>query len=244
MHPRVRLNLEPRAGMVFTSASKMNISIRDLMASSGVAFGTSGARGLAAAMTDQVCYAYTGGFLQYLEAIGELKRAGERVAVGGDFRPSTDRVMLAVMQAAADRGYSPVNCGKMPSPAVALFGLVHKIPALMVTGSHIPDDRNGIKFNKCTGEVLKSDEAGMAGQTWNWTTGFLMPAAGLRHPAATRPVSPRRPRNNQRYLNVFPRGRVEGPEPGGLSTFRRGPGRAGENSRGSRRGSHAARTLG
>ena len=28
----------------------------------------------------------------------------------------------------------------------------------MVTGSHIPDDRNGIKFTKKSGEVLKTDE--------------------------------------------------------------------------------------
>ncbi|QQR52913.1 phosphomannomutase [bacterium] len=31
----------------------------------------------------------------------------------------------------------------------------------MVTGSHIPADRNGIKFNKPDGEVLKPDEAGI-----------------------------------------------------------------------------------
>ena len=35
----------------------------------------------------------------------------------------------------------------------------------MVTGSHIPDDRNGIKFNKPDGEVLKADEAGIREQT-------------------------------------------------------------------------------
>lgn len=150
--------------MVFNPVTFMILSIKELMAASGVAFGTSGARGLATAMTDLVCYAYTRGFLQYLEAIGELKRAGERVGVGGDFRPSTDRVMHAVMQAAADLGYQPVNCGKTPSPAVAFYGLTHRIPAIMVTGSHIPDDRNGIKFNKCTGEVLKSDEPGIASQ--------------------------------------------------------------------------------
>ncbi|HEX9046964.1 MAG TPA: phosphomannomutase [Verrucomicrobiae bacterium] len=142
----------------------MKVSIHELMASSGVAFGTSGARGLATAMTDKVCYAYTKGFLQYLESIGDLKRAGERVAVGGDFRPSTDRVMEAVCRAIEDQGYQPVNCGKVPSPAVALFGLENKIPSIMVTGSHIPDDRNGIKFNKSAGEVLKSDEQGMSSQ--------------------------------------------------------------------------------
>ncbi len=143
----------------------MQTSIRELMANSGVAFGTSGARGLATAMTDLVCFAYTKGFLQYLQSIGELKHAGESVAVAGDYRPSTDRVMEAVCRAADDMGYRAVNCGKIPSPAVALFGLEQKIPAIMVTGSHIPDDRNGIKFNKATGEVLKDDEQAMASQT-------------------------------------------------------------------------------
>lgn len=142
----------------------MKTSIRELMARSGVAFGTSGARGLATAMTDAVCYAYTKGFLQYLESTGELRRRGESVVIGGDFRPSTDRVMEAVSRAIAELGYRTVNCGKVPSPAVALYGFSFQFPSIMVTGSHIPDDRNGIKFNKCTGEVLKSDEQGMSSQ--------------------------------------------------------------------------------
>ncbi|MBW1855694.1 MAG: hypothetical protein JRJ00_13605, partial [Deltaproteobacteria bacterium] len=41
--------------------------VSDLMESSGVKFGTSGARVLVTAMTDEVCYAYTLAFLQYLE---------------------------------------------------------------------------------------------------------------------------------------------------------------------------------
>ncbi len=136
----------------------MTIKINDLMQQSGVKFGTSGARGLAVEMTDQVCYTYTKGFLQYLEAFGELKKAGESVAIAGDLRPSTGRIMAAVAKAASDMGYEPVNCGRIPSPAVALYGLENACPSIMVTGSHIPDDRNGIKFNKCTGEILKFDE--------------------------------------------------------------------------------------
>ncbi len=146
----------------------MKKSIQELMLNSGVAFGTSGARGLATAMTDLVCYAYTKGFLQYLESCGQLKRAGEMVAVGGDFRPSTDRVMEAVCRAAEDLGYTPMNCGKVASPAVALFGFSNNISSIMVTGSHIPDDRNGIKFNKPNGEVLKDDERGMSSQIVAW----------------------------------------------------------------------------
>jgi phosphomannomutase len=138
--------------------------IKKLMQSSGVKFGTSGARGLADAMTDSVCYTYTKGFLQYLEQQGEISKNGETVAIAGDLRPSTGRIMTAVARAASDMGYKPINCGRIPSPAVALYGIRHKCPAIMVTGSHIPDDRNGIKFNKASGEVLKSDEAGIISQ--------------------------------------------------------------------------------
>lgn len=183
----------------------MQISIRELMATSGVAFGTSGARGLAMAMTDLVCYAYTKGFLQYLESIGALKHAGESVAVAGDLRPSTNRVMEAVCRAADDMGYRAVNCGKIPSPAVALFGLEQKIPAIMVTGSHIPDDRNGIKFNKTTGEVLKEDEQGMASQTVELNDALFDSAGGFVKPSpAPRTIVAEAGENYiERYLNVF-----------------------------------------
>lgn len=142
----------------------MSIEINELMKQTGVAFGTSGARGLASEMTDRVCYAYTRGFLRYLESIGELNRHGIQVAIGGDLRPSTDRIMTAVARAAADMGCRPINCGRTPSPAVALYGLTHGVPAIMVTGSHIPSDRNGIKFNKASGEILKTDERGITSQ--------------------------------------------------------------------------------
>ena len=182
----------------------MKISIQELMARSGVAFGTSGARGLATEMTDRVCYAYAKGFLQYLESIGEIKRAGERVAVGGDFRPSTDRVMNAVCRAAADLGYTPVNCGKIPSPAVALFGLENKIPAIMVTGSHIPDDRNGIKFNKATGEVLKDDEKGMSSQVVELDDAMFGADGNFSKAQPAPDVSPVAGENYvMRYLNFF-----------------------------------------
>jgi phosphomannomutase len=140
------------------------VSISDLMERSGVKFGTSGARGLVRDMTDSICYAYTAGFIQYLETTGDLKETGGQIAIAGDLRASTDRIMAAVAKAIHDRGYRPVNCGKIPSSAVALYGLDNKIPAIMVTGSHIPDDRNGIKYNKSTGEILKDDEAGMKSQ--------------------------------------------------------------------------------
>ncbi|UCG50440.1 MAG: phosphomannomutase [Candidatus Latescibacterota bacterium] len=151
--------------MIKGSTSTDRILIADLMERSGVRFGTSGARGLVTDMSDRVCYAYTAGFIQYLESTGELSRKDRRIAVAGDYRSSTDRIMTAVGKAVIDRGYLPVNCGKIPSPAVALYGIRQRIPAIMVTGSHIPDDRNGIKYNKGTGEILKFDETGIKEQT-------------------------------------------------------------------------------
>ncbi|OGQ88075.1 MAG: phosphomannomutase [Deltaproteobacteria bacterium RIFOXYA12_FULL_58_15] len=142
------------------------LRIDDLMDESNVRFGTSGARGLATDMTDLVCYAYTAGFLQHCENCGELHGSGP-IAVAGDLRPSTGRIMAAVGKAVRDRGYDVENCGRVPSPAVAAYGLYGfegAAPAIMVTGSHIPADRNGIKYNKATGEILKADEAGIREQ--------------------------------------------------------------------------------
>jgi len=189
----------------------MKISIQELMARSGVAFGTSGARGLATAMTDSVCYAYAKGFLQYLESIGEIKHAGERVAVGGDFRPSTSRVIEAVCRAADDLGYRAVNCGKIPSPAAALFGFERNIPSIMVTGSHIPEDRNGIKFNKCAGEVLKSDEKGMSSQIVELNDALFGTDGNFTKAGSPHVVSPEAGENYaMRYLNFFAPDALEG----------------------------------
>jgi phosphomannomutase len=140
------------------------VRIADLMEASGVGFGTSGARGLATAMSDRVCYLYTAGFLGYLSGRGEIA-PGDRVALAGDLRPSSPRIMRACGRAIRDQGFLPVNCGCIPTPAVTSWAMSQGIASIMVTGSHIPDDRNGIKFNRPSGEILKGDEPGIRAET-------------------------------------------------------------------------------
>lgn len=140
------------------------VSIDEVMTRSGVTFGTSGARGLVSAMTDEVCFIYTAAFLQHLAGLGQFA-AGRPVAIAGDLRPSTPRIMSACAAAIRHMAGTVVNGGHVPSPAVAAYGFARGMPSLMVTGSHIPADRNGIKFNRTDGEVLKSDEQGIRSQT-------------------------------------------------------------------------------
>ena len=52
-----------------------------------------------------------------------------------------------------------VNLGRIPTPALANFALSRNQGSIMVTGSHIPFDRNGYKTNSSRGELLKQQEA-------------------------------------------------------------------------------------
>ncbi len=47
----------------------------------------------------------------------------------------------------------------LPTPALAFAAQELGIPAIMVTGSHIPFDRNGLKFYHPKGQITKADEA-------------------------------------------------------------------------------------
>jgi phosphomannomutase len=123
-------------------------------------FGTSGVRGLVTEMTDRECYLYTKVFARYLKS----KTPVTRVALAGDFRSSTPRIMRAVAFALREEGMHVDDCGLIPTPAVINYGIRNDEASIMVTGSHIPDDRNGIKFNMPWGEVLKDDEKEISGR--------------------------------------------------------------------------------
>lgn len=123
-------------------------------------FGTSGLRGLVKDITDLEAYINVKGALRYLQESGDA-RPGARVVLAGDLRPSTERIMRACARAIVDSGYDVENAGRIPTPALLLHAIARGCPSVMVTGSHIPFDRNGIKLSKSVGEILKSDEPGI-----------------------------------------------------------------------------------
>ncbi len=177
-------------------------TVAALMTASGVPFGTSGARGLVTAMTDRVCYGYAAGFLTYLAEQGEFAPGGA-VALAGDLRSSSPRILAACSQAVRDLGGEVVFCGYVPTPALALYAFGRGIPSMMVTGSHIPDDRNGIKFYRSHGEVLKTDEGGMSRQQVQFPAGAFTADGGLVSPAPLPAVTDISGAYVRRYVDFF-----------------------------------------
>ena len=135
-------------------------------------FGTSGRRGLVLDLTQLEIYINVLAELQYLQKLPRSAggiEAGEEVYLGYDLRPSSiayvseqggrGEIAQAAVQAIQDAGMHPVNAGKIPTPALTYYALAQQRGSLMVTGSHIPFDRNGYKMNTSKGELLKEHEA-------------------------------------------------------------------------------------
>ena len=189
----------------------MNTTISELMQTSQVKFGTSGARGLVKDMTEQVCYAYTLGFIQYLRDTEQLVQS-KTIVLAGDLRDSTPVILNACAKAIIDCGLEVIYGGQVPTPAVALYGLVHNCPAIMVTGSHIPDDRNGIKFYKLSGEILKDDEQIIKEQSISISDELFDDQGSFNHRDTFLPlVDPQiQLEYKNRYIELFPQGALSG----------------------------------
>jgi phosphomannomutase len=122
-----------------------------------VKFGTSGLRGLSTDLVGSVSALYSTAFARHMLESGVLQ-AGSPVVVGRDFRPSSPEIAATIMAAVKRLGLIPIDCGTIPTPALALYAASIGAAGIMVTGSHIPADRNGIKFYRPDGEINKGDE--------------------------------------------------------------------------------------
>lgn len=124
-------------------------------------FGTSGLRGLSVDLKGEAAAIYADAFARHLLKSG-LSKPGDFILVGRDFRESSPGIAAIAIGALKRAGLVPLDCGTVPTPALALYGLSLKAASLMVTGSHIPADRNGIKFYRPDGEIDKTDEQAIA----------------------------------------------------------------------------------
>lgn len=135
-------------------------------------FGTSGRRGEVAQLSQLEVYINVLAELAFLQTLppaeGGIAR-GDRFYLGYDLRPSSTRFVAeqggrgelaqTIAQAISDAGMEAVNLGAVPTPALTYYALREQKGSIMVTGSHIPFDRNGYKLNTSRGELLKQHEA-------------------------------------------------------------------------------------
>lgn len=130
-------------------------------------FGTSGLRGLVSQLTPDLITDVVRAYLVCCEH-------GGAVMVGRDLRASSPGIAAIALAAIRAAGLDAIDAGAVPTPALALAAGTRGCGAIMVTGSHIPADRNGLKFYTLSGEISKDDE------------GAILAARGRRWPVARR----------------------------------------------------------
>ncbi|PTO65214.1 phosphomannomutase [Vibrio splendidus] len=148
---------------------------------SGIQFGTSGARGLVEQFTADACAAFTYAFMQCMQGKFNFKT----VALAIDNRPSSPAMAQACMKALEQLGLDAVYYGVVPTPALAYVAMQDNIPCIMITGSHIPFDRNGLKFYRPDGEITKADEQAILNADAAFTAISDLPELFVNQRAAT-----------------------------------------------------------
>ena len=152
----------------------------EVLGTSGVQFGTSGARGLVTQFTPDVCAAFTHAFVASMRNNFTFNK----MAVAIDNRPSSPAMAKAVIQALTDAGIDAAYYGVVPTPALAFTAMQDNMPCIMVTGSHIPFDRNGIKFYRPDGEITKADEQAILAEKVDFNTTKDLPELTINFRAA------------------------------------------------------------
>lgn len=170
----------------------------DVIRQSTVQFGTSGARGLVVHFTPELCCAFVVAFVRLLQQSGDV----QRIALAIDNRPSSPQIASWCAAAARQLGLELDYYGVIPTPALAYVAMQQGIAAIMVTGSHIPFDRNGLKFYRPQGEISKQDELQMLAVQAEFTVPAQAPELQLNPYAAQAYL--------QRYLRWFPRDLAKG----------------------------------
>src|SRR5690606_18800052 len=131
-----------------------------------IKFGTSGLRGLASELLDGPAAGFTTAFVQHLVASGKIN-PGDEITVGRALRSSSLDIALACIDALLKAGMRPIDCGITATPAPSLFAGARGLAAIMVSGSHIPAARNGLKFYRPDGEIGKADEQAISSMVSN-----------------------------------------------------------------------------
>ncbi|WP_318484300.1 phosphomannomutase [Photobacterium leiognathi] len=169
----------------------MLLKSNEVIKSSDIKFGTSGARGLVEQFSSNVCAAFTHAFITSIQS----QFAFKQVAIAIDNRPSSPAMAQACAKAIEQLELEVIYYGVVPTPALAYVSMQDNIPCIMVTGSHIPFDRNGLKFYRPDGEISKADELAILNATTEFEAITDLPVLTVSDKAARQ--------YSERYTSLF-----------------------------------------
>ncbi|MCI1751181.1 MAG: phosphomannomutase/phosphoglucomutase [Megasphaera cerevisiae] len=100
------------------------------------------------------------GFVRFLAAKTGKQPGNLRIAVGHDSRISAGMLKQSVLEGICVQGAAAADCGLASTPAMfmsIIFEQTHMDGAIMITASHLPYNRNGLKFFTKSGGLEKAD---------------------------------------------------------------------------------------
>ena len=107
-------------------------------------------------LTAEAANRIASGFVEFLAQRTGLSKRDLRIAVGHDARISAGTLKKAVFEALTAAGCVTVDCGLASTPAMfmsTVFKATQMDGAIMITASHLPFNRNGLKFFTTEGGV-------------------------------------------------------------------------------------------
>ena len=117
-----------------------------------------GVEGESVTLTDAAVRAIAGGFARFLRT--RLGKESCRVSVGRDSRLSGETIAAALCETLAACGAEVTDLGLCTTPAMFMTTVTGDRPfdaAVMITASHLPWNRNGLKFFTAAGGAESAD---------------------------------------------------------------------------------------
>ena len=124
----------------------------------GVALGASA--GDANALTEEAAARLAKGFLYYLRMETGKNASDLKVSIGRDSRMTGETLLNAAAGAMTSCGTKVYDAGLASTPAMFMSTVFPEFAcdgAIMITASHMPSDRNGMKFFSAAGGLDKGD---------------------------------------------------------------------------------------
>lgn len=117
-----------------------------------------GVAGESVNLTSEAVNRIAGGFVKFLT--NKLGKQDLKIAIGHDSRISAPKLLQAACEALTAHGVEVLNCSLASTPAMFMSTVFDETQAdgsIMLTASHLPFNRNGMKFFTKDGGLEKSD---------------------------------------------------------------------------------------